>query len=499
MDCGKQPENPTMKNVSIITADLDLAKSLSRFQEVVSPLLQLEGLSDWDATTLKQIETVIRTAGLALAGQVIALLLHHLSQSAEARAVAAARTQGQRPSHSIGHGHRSVNILTVGNVEVRLKTPYVVQNTGPGVKGKRSQEDLRGGFYPLLSWLGLTERVSPLVWSTVAEYGTVSASFAVAQGLLEGWGVDLSTRRVERLTYRFGEIGLALRTQQVAALQAGTLPVGDRLKGQRVVISVDGGRTRLRRDKRGRRKQHTDRHGYYGDWREPLLLTIYVVDAAGQKINTAQLPITNDGTFGHHEALLDLLELHLWRLGIQTCAQVLLLADGALWIWNQIPPLLKRLGCPADRIIELLDFYHATEHLQTFAELALEPVQVKTWFKGACSALKHGRVSALLKQMQSFTDSAKGKQREAIRKALQYFTKQPQRLNYAQVAAQKLPIGSGSIESLVRQVVNLRLKGNGKFWLPQHAEIILHGRCQWAAGAWNTFCNSVLTANLAPS
>jgi hypothetical protein len=44
MDCGKKPENPTMKNVSIITADLDLAKSLSRFQEVVSPLLQLEGL-----------------------------------------------------------------------------------------------------------------------------------------------------------------------------------------------------------------------------------------------------------------------------------------------------------------------------------------------------------------------------------------------------------------------------------------------------------------------
>jgi hypothetical protein len=99
------------------------------------------------------------------------------------------------------------------------------------VKGKRSQKELRGGFYPLLSWLGLTERVSPLVWSTVAEYGTVSASFAVAQGLLQSWGIDLSARRVERLTYRFGEIGLALRTQQLAQLQAGILPVGDKLKG----------------------------------------------------------------------------------------------------------------------------------------------------------------------------------------------------------------------------------------------------------------------------
>ncbi|MCU0571316.1 MAG: ISLre2 family transposase, partial [Oculatellaceae cyanobacterium Prado106] len=49
-----------------------------------------------------------------------------------------------------------------------------------------------------------------------------------------------------------------------------------------------------------------------------------------------------------------------------------------------------------------------------------------------------------------------------------------------------------------RQVVNLRLKGNGKFWLPHHAEIILHGRCQWAAGPWATFCRSVLTAHLSP-
>jgi hypothetical protein len=137
--------------------------------------------------------------------------------------------------------------------------------------------------------------------------------------------------------------------------------------------------------------------------------------------------------------------------------------------------------------------------LQTFADLALKPSQVKAWFKSACSALKQGRVPTLLNQMQAFVDSAQGKRREPIRKALQYFTKQPQRLNYAQVAAQKLPIGSGSIESLVRQVVNLRLKGNGKFWLHKHAEIILHGRCQWAAGTWNTFCNSVLTANLPPS
>lgn len=44
----------------------------------------------------------------------------------------------------------------------------------------------------------------------------------------------------------------------------------------------------------------------------------------------------------------------------------------------------------------------------------------------------------------------------------------------------KMPIGSGAIESLIRQVVNLRLKGNGKFWLqgnaPQYCTRDANGR-----------------------
>jgi hypothetical protein len=38
-------------------------------------------------------------------------------------------------------------------------------------------------------------------------------------------------------------------------------------------------------------------------------------------------------------------------------------------------------------------------------------------------------------------------------------------LNYAKVSARKLPIGSGAMESLIHQVVNLRIKENSKFWL----------------------------------
>jgi hypothetical protein len=67
-------------------------------------------------------------------------------------------------------------------------------------------------------------------------------------------------------------------------------------------------------------------------------------------------------------------------------------------------------------------------------------------------------------------------------------------LNYAKVLARKLPIGSGAMESLIHQVVNLRMKENSKFWLKENVEIMLHLPCQWIAGSWHNFCNSIFTS-----
>ncbi len=108
---------------------------------------------------------------------------------------------------------------------------------------------------------------------------------------------------------------------------------------------MDGGRTRIRYAKKGKRRPKTNRHGYVGEWQEPKLLTIYVVDEQGKRLNTAELSVTNDGTFSDVEPFMELLEMHLVRLGINHAKQVLLVADGAEWIWLRIPPLLQHLGC----------------------------------------------------------------------------------------------------------------------------------------------------------
>jgi hypothetical protein len=165
------------------------------------------------------------------------------------------------------------------------------------------------------------------------------------------------------ITYYFGKIGINLRQSKITSLALGNLPTTSILKDQRVVIAVDGGRTRIRINNKGRRKVKTNRLGFTGEWVEPKLLTIYVVNDKGEKIRNGEIPITNDGTYSGFEGFLQILEMYLVNLGISQAKQVLLIADGAEWIWIHIPPLLKKLNCPPETY-QILDFYHAASHLQ---------------------------------------------------------------------------------------------------------------------------------------
>ncbi len=139
----------------------------------------------------------------------------------------------------------------------------------------------------------MEEGVTPLVWSTIAKYGAISSSFEAAHHTLIDWGINISLKRIERLTYCFGKIGLSLRESKIFNLDIGNLLPGDTLKGQRVVIAADGGRTRICINKKGCRHSKTNRHGFTGKWIEPKVLTIYTVNKKGKKIKNGEIPIIN--------------------------------------------------------------------------------------------------------------------------------------------------------------------------------------------------------------
>ena len=489
-----------------ISATLDLNKSVKSFHSQVTKLLEFTNITEWDGTKLREREEEIREQAMVLAGQCIAILLYNLSTSSKILNYSVSQTQGWRNLNTQKHGSKKRQIVTIGNVEVILTLPYVLERNPTRKEPDNSPinepkiKTSNQGFCPFLKWLGMSEGISPLVWSTIAKCGAIASSFDAARSTLMDWGINVSLKRIERLTYLFGEIGINLRQSKILNLEMGHLSNSNVLKDQRVVIAVDGGRTKIRFNKKGRRSKKTNRHGFVGEWMEPKLLTIYVVNEEGKKIRTSTIPITNDGTYSGYKEFLKILEMYLVNLGISEAKQVLLIADGAEWIWIHIPPLLKKLKCPLETY-QLLDFYHAASHLQDFADAAFSTDNERqSWFKKSRKILKKGQALDLMRNMGEFISEATGERCKIMVRERNYILKAYRRrlLKYNEVAARKLPLGSGAVESLIRQVVNLRMKGNSKFWLQNNAEIMLHLRCQWIAKSWGNFCDSIFNSFIKP-
>src|SRR5262249_34795309 len=103
----------------------------------------------------------------------------------------------------------------------------------------------------------------------------------------------------------------------------------------------DGGRLRLREPKRGPQTKK-GRRRFTGAWREPKVLIVYMVDAEGKQ-ETRFAPFI-DATLQGPDAVFALLRTSLQRLEITRADHVLLLADGASWIWKRVPLLVQALG-----------------------------------------------------------------------------------------------------------------------------------------------------------
>ncbi len=87
--------------------------------------------------------------------------------------------------------------------------------------------------------------------------------------------------------------------------------------------------------------------------------------------------------------------------------------------------------------------------------------------------------------MKAVQGICRGRNSKAITTERDYFIRNQSRMAYPTLKALKLPIGSGAIESAVRRVINLRLKGPCIFWYRENAEKMLMLRSYYKAGRWN--------------
>jgi hypothetical protein len=162
--------------------------------------------------------------------------------------------------------------------------------------------------------------------------------------------------------------------------------------------------------------------------------------------------------------------------GAELADQLIVIGDGAEWIWN-----LSAHHYP--RAIEIVDFWHACEHIHALARdyYGEDNPGGKRWAKDHCRWLKQrgpGTLLRSLKRMKPKTDQ----QREAVRRELGYFTTHRQRMRYPQFREAGLMIGSGPVEAACKTVVGSRLKGTGMHWCHAGADAILAIRTALISG-----------------
>lgn len=376
----------------------------------------------------------------------------------------------------------SIQLCTGSSVDIRVR--YYRRSCD-----RRNRKRYKGAYAGLIL-LGIHDRCSPALASMVSSWSALLSSFEEVRQVLCDHGMTLDIKVIRKLTYRYAE---RARAEQ----QAGRIPLndGDTLEGRRVVISTDGGRTRLREKKRGP-KTKKDRTRFRGAWREPKLLIIYVVDAQGKQEKSFSPFI--DGCFSGPDGVFHLLKGYLNALHIQDSDKILFVADGAHWIWNRIPGLINALGLVPEHVYELLDFYHAVEHLGTVAGLkkTWSSKERKRWVSKQRGFLLKGKAADVVQAVQML---CRGRNSKAIKTERDYFVRNERRLDFSTVKALNLPIGSGAIESSIRRVVNLRLKGPCTFWYRENAEKMIMLRSYYKAGRWNCLKQMANTHNPVPA
>jgi hypothetical protein len=305
-------------------------------------------------------------------------------------------------------------------------------------------------------------------------------------------GINVSASTLHREARRQGERALQIRdrdvrlteTPQGAAFLADSaeVPPGNAT----LVIEIDAWNIR-ERDNWGLTDQLREAGEEIGRWHWVYTGTVFRLSQSGR--TQSGRPVITERGYVATRAGLDAFENQLYaealRRGLRQAETVLILGDGAVWIWNLAD---RRFGKARQRI----DLYHVKEHLW---ELAAElhgrgTAEGEEWVRPYLQWLERRKNGALdivesleelLRRTGCEDDADKG---ECISRELGYFREHTDRMDYKAAKAEGQPCGSGAIESTCSQYQR-RFKLTGQFWSLEGDEAFLALATLHRNGRWH--------------
>jgi len=296
-----------------------------------------------------------------------------------------------------------------------------------------------------------------------------------------------SRSSLDRLPRELSHHWEAHREAWEAALRAQeTLPAA----ATTVALSVDGVMAPMKAGAGHRQAKRTEagKHasGPAGN-REVGCGTVSLYDPDGERLQTiryARMPEAKKVTLGTQlQAELQVL------LATQPTLLRVHLADGAEGNWSLLATLAQALGLPPESYLEIVDFYHACDHLKN----GCDAIWGESTPRGQAEFI---RLKTLLKEDEQGADRIirvfryqrthlTGLRRKRLQTELTYFRNQRPRMQYADYVRRKLPIASGVMEAACKTLVTQRLKRSGMAWTPEGGQAILTLRSLIQSQRWS--------------
>jgi len=304
-------------------------------------------------------------------------------------------------------------------------------------------------------------------------------------------GVGISASTLHREARRQGERALELRQKQellterpdgvaVLAARAPTLP-----QHSTMVIEIDAWNIR-ERDHWGQTEARRKAGQEPERWHWVYTATVFRLDQRATKAS-GRPTIADRGYVATRQGLESFkrqLYAEALQRGLLQAETVLVLGDGAVWIWNLAAGMFGNAR-------QRLDLYHAKEHLWTLAaELyGHGSPEAQAWVRPYLRWLDQRKNGALdviesLEQLQHTLEAFDEKQQKALAREVAYLTEHKDRMDYKQARKQGQPAGSGAIESTCSQYQR-RFKLTGQFWSLAGDEALLALATLHRNGRWH--------------
>lgn len=337
------------------------------------------------------------------------------------------------------------------------------------------------GCAPLDEHLGLgVGALSPGLQRVACRLGIDDSFGDAVDALHETLRIELASEADRRVTEGIGQVAEDEAQALIALAQAGKEPFSKEeveATSSTLLVEVDGSLV----------------HEVDGQWHEvksglaaPLGPKVHEDKETGRSVLAMGKPSYCAG-FESAEVFWYRVYVEACRRGLGTAmvTLVVVLGDGAEWIWHYASAFLAVSGV---KVVEILDIYHAFEHLGVVADAVFGQGSqaAREWVEPLRRRLEAEGAGPILEALGKLKPD-RAEASEEVRKAIGYFTEHAPRMDYPRFVALRLPIGSGAIESTCKTLIEEREKGAGMRWSQKGAQAVASLRALHKSGRWDAF------------